>query len=98
MLVTLPNYEQIFGGKGTTNDDGKIGEETTAEADTNIEAEDKDDLSSFLRAYQYINFVTILYGFSFWVMLGAFAYTNHVQVSQNVTTNEKLRKKWNAKR
>ena len=58
---------------------------------------DDDYLSSFLKSYQFINFVTIMYGVSFWVMLGAVAFTNNDQVMKNVTTNEKLRNKWNAK-
>lgn len=78
-LVTVPNFEQVFGRREENLDEGE------------------EVLSQPLRVFQFINFVTVMYGVSFFSMLGAFAHSNHSQAMDNLTTNEKLRNKWNAK-
>ena len=44
-----------------------------------------------------VNAAVIVYSFVFFFMLICFAYSMHQQVMDNVTTNESIRKKWNAK-
>lgn len=44
-----------------------------------------------------ITFVLMIYTALTFIMLAGFGYTTHYQVMKNITTNEVLRKKWNAK-
>ena len=79
VLVTLPNYRQVFGSESSSSSEESVIVETTDSSKDvlNVTDDEEEKLSSFLRVYQFINFVTIMYGITFWVMLGAFALTNH---------------------
>ena len=61
------------------------------------EKEEKVEQSEFMEAIQVWNGISLIYSVAFFLMLGCFATQMHFQVMDNVTTNEHLRKKWNAK-
>ena len=61
------------------------------------EEEQKVEISEFMNAVQVFNGISLIYSFAFFLMLGCFALSMHYQVMENVTTNEQIRKKWNAK-
>ena len=61
------------------------------------EKEEKVEISEFMNAVQVANGISLIYSFAFFLMLGCFALSMHYQVMENVTTNEQIRKKWNAK-
>lgn len=61
------------------------------------EEEEKVEISEFMNAVQVANGISLIYSFAFFLMLGCFALSMHYQVMENVTTNEQIRKKWNAK-
>ena len=61
------------------------------------EEEDEEDMSQFQKIAHIWNLVAMIYSFAFFMMLACFACSMHVQVMDNVTTNESIRKKWNAK-
>lgn len=62
-----------------------------------VEEEEVEAISSFMRAVHIYNCVVVLWSFVFFAMLACFACSMFDQVMNNVTTNENLRKKWNAK-
>jgi len=53
-------------------------------------------ISGFMEFIHIFNGAACLYSFVFFIMLACFSATMHYQVLDNVTTNESLRKKWNA--
>lgn len=59
----------------------------------------KDARASVSMVYLHMmNFVCGIFATMFGLMLLCFAFGMHDQVMKNVTTNESLRKKWNAKK
>lgn len=61
------------------------------------EEEERVQISKFMNAVQVANGISLIYSFAFFLMLGCFGLSMHYQVMENVTTNEQIRKKWNAK-
>ena len=70
---------------------------SNSRADDDEEGEEKVEISEFMNAVQVFNGISLIYSFAFFLMLGCFALSMHYQVMENVTTNEQIRKKWNAK-
>ena len=60
----------------------------------NDEGDEPDEFTKFIHIF---NAVVGIYSIAFFLMLSSFAFGMHYQVLDNVTTNEQIRKKWNAK-
>ena len=62
------------------------------------EKNDHDDETyhNYKRIMRVFSLVSLLYSFAFFLMLLCFAAGMHSSVMDNVTTNESIRKKWNA--
>ena len=58
--------------------------------------ENTDDDSYFGSGVHVVNAICMLYSGAFFLMLFCFGINMHASVMNNVTTNESLRKKWNA--
>lgn len=53
--------------------------------------------NEFMKVIHILNICVGIYSSAFFLMLSCFAASMHCQVQDNVTTNEQIRKKWNAK-
>ena len=76
-----------------TKDIGRLfGRDKQAES----EEEPEEELSSFMKLVHMTNAIAFIYAGMFFLLI-FFGLSMHYQVMDNVTTNEKIRKRWNAK-
>ena len=80
-------FSQLFGDSTATS---------TSLTELPTSSENQEQLSEFMRVVHIYNASTMIYSLIFFLMLGCFAASMHSQVMDNVTTNESIRKKWNA--
>ena len=74
-----------------------LGEFHIFDDSSSTKKEDEETETQFDQITHVWNLVAMIYSFAFFLMLVCFAVSMHVQVMDNVTTNESIRKRWNAK-
>ena len=78
--------------------DSVFGSSSSSTRSTNEDPPANDEeLTGFMKFIHIANVGVGIYSLAFFLMLAGFACSMHYQVMDNVTTNEQIRKKWNAK-